>query len=104
MIQVHLVMVRVPTPQGFAQTNMDRAGTYLNPARIDTVTPIETEEVRRTDHLPPVVNCVIRYDDPACGYRLMYVRNTAHEVARARRREILGEDSDTPDWTSGSSA
>lgn len=104
MIQVHLVMLRVPSATGLNQHNLDRAGVYINPARIDTVTPIDTDEARRQEHLPPVVNAVIRYDDTQLGFRLLYVRNTAAEIARARRREILGEDSDSPDWTSGSHA
>jgi hypothetical protein len=104
MIQVHLVLVRTPIAQGLEQINLDRPGTYINPARIDTVTPIESDEIRRGDHLPPMVNAVIRYDDPRAGYRLLYVRNTAKDIARARRREILGEDSDTNDWGSSASA
>jgi hypothetical protein len=100
MIQVHLVLVRIPTPQGLEQHNMDRAA-YLNPARIDTVTPIETDEQRKQDHLPEHVHAVIRYDDARSGFRLMYVTNQAHEIARARRREVAGEDSDTPDWGGG---
>lgn len=102
MIQVHLVLVRIPVPQGLEQHDMDRPGTYLDPRRVDTVTPVETDEHRRHDRLPATVNAVIRYDDPRSGFRLLYVRNTAKDIARARRREMLGEDSDTMDW--GSSA
>lgn len=104
MIQVHLVLVRIPVPQGLEQHDMDRPGTYLDPRRIDTVTPIETDEQRRHDRLPETVHAVIRYDDARTGSRLMYVRETAKEVARARRREMMGEDSDTMDWGSGAHA
>jgi len=71
---------------------------YINPARIDTVTCLENIEHRKQQHLPDGVRAVIRYDDPRLGYRLMYVTQSAYEVARARRREILGEDSDTTDF------
>lgn len=97
MIQVRLLVVRFQTPQGIQQENMD-VTCYINPARIDTVTCLEQVETRKQQHLPDAVRSVIRYDDPTKGYRLMYVAQTAYEVARARRREILGEDSDTTDF------
>lgn len=98
MIQVHLLMVRIPVPQGLQQEPMDVSGVYLNPARIDTVTPIDNDEARKQQHLPAGVRSVIRYDDNRSGYRLLYVAQTAYEIARSRRREIMGEDSDTPDF------
>jgi hypothetical protein len=104
MIQVHLVLTRVPTPQGLEQHDLDRAGVYVDPRRIDTVTPIESDEQRRNERLPAMVRAVLRYDDERFGYRLMYVRDDAAKIARARRRELRGEDSDTMDWDSGVSA
>ena len=104
MIQVSLVLVRVPVAAGLEQHNMKRGGVYINPARIDTVTPMETPDDRARDHVPEDVRAVIRYDDNRTGFRLLYVSNTPYEIARARRREILGEDSDLPDFGSLSGA
>lgn len=98
MLQVHLILLRIPTSKGLEQFNMDKPGTYLDPRRVDTITPIESAEARAQDHLPHNVRAVIRYDDPAHGYRLMYVADAAPELARRRRREMHGEDSDTPDF------
>lgn len=98
MIQVHLVLVRVPTPQGLEQHDINQPGVYVDPRRIDAITPIESDDQRRNDRLPDEVRSVIRYDDARSGCRLLYVRQTAAEVARARRREMMGEDSDTPDF------
>lgn len=103
MIQVHLVLTRVPAASGLEQHDLNRAGVYLDPRRIDTVTPIDAA-ARRHDHLPPTVNAVIRYDDNRTGFRLLYVAEEARAVSRARRREILGEDSDTMDWGSSPTA
>lgn len=101
MIQVHVMLVRVPTASGLQQFNMDRLGVRLNPTRIDTITPITTDAERAQDHLPAPVQSVIRYDDPEHGYRLIYVRNSAEDVTRRRRRELLGSDSDQPDFGAG---
>ena len=36
--------------------------------------------------------------DAETGYKLYAVSNTCEEIVRARRREMNGEDSDTPDF------
>lgn len=96
MIKVHLLMTRIPVPQGLEQQNMD-VRAHIDPRRIDTLTEV-TAAMREQQHLPPAVRTVIRYDDVRVGYRLMYVGEPADDVARARRRELNGEDSGDPDF------
>jgi hypothetical protein len=97
MIQVRLLITRAPTENGLEQHQHDTVA-WLSPSRIDTITAIESAEMRKQQHLHPDVRAVIRYDDPRTGFRLLYVADDAADLVRRRRREMRGEDSDTPDW------
>lgn len=69
--------------------------SYLTPCRIDTVTPVTKPEAHQVDVR---ARSVIRYLCSQYGYRLFYVADEAAVIARARRREMQGEDSDSPDY------
>jgi hypothetical protein len=98
MLQIHLVLVTVPTPIGVVKSWHNTPGVYIRHGAVDTVTPVDSQR-RTMDELPDNVRAVIRYLDGMSGYRLMYVANTAQEIAVAVRREYRGEDSDGPDFS-----
>jgi hypothetical protein len=97
MIQVRLLMTRVPRPDGVIEQHPMDVIAHIDPLRIDTVTELLGARAQQ-DHAPRETRSVIRYDDRCTGYRLMYVADSASDIARARRRELRGEDSDGPDY------
>lgn len=95
MIKVNIVAVRIPTERGMGVDQLLDAEAYICPGKIDTVTPVTNHEQHQ---VPKTAKSVIRYYDAVNGFRLMYVTETAQRVAKARRREMKGEDSDSIDF------
>lgn len=97
MIRVDVVTVRVPTGEGMALDCPIGPEAYLSPERIDTVTPVGAHHAQLIGAVAGVQS-IIRYFDPLKGFRLFLVKQTAKDIARMRRREMRGEDSDSPDF------
>lgn len=98
MIRVDVCCVRIPTSEGLAIENLIGPEAYLSPERIDTVTPVTGAAHAQLLATMPDVRAIVRYFDPLKGFRLFFVKQSAAEVARMRRREMQGEDSGTPDF------
>lgn len=101
MIPVHLISTRITNQQGMSQDIPLGATAYISPERIDTVS--EVTPAARTD-LPPSLHgarAVVRYMDPMVGFRLMFVQQTAKEVASLCHHYRMGADPDDPLGTGG---
>lgn len=88
MIKVHVVTIALPTQNGMENVPCSLT-SFISPHRIDTISEV-------TDAMPGGANAVIRYDDVRMGYRMLYVKENAEELAKARRHEMNGLDSDDP--------
>ena len=98
MIKVQAVVVAVDaTMDGEKGVMFHDMSTdaYLSPHRIDTVTTI-SKAMRQKMPIPAAAKSIIRYLDNEVGSRLFYVSDDASDIARARRQELRGEDSDDP--------
>lgn len=97
MLPIRHVLTKVPLQNGSFQEVQDRTEVFIDPARVDTLTAI-SEERRKAQPIPGCAQCIIRYVDVQCGYRLIYVEDTAKDLARSMYRMLRGEDPRSPDF------
>jgi len=99
MLPVRHVLSRVPMQNGQFTEMVDSTNVFIDPAKVDTFTEI-SEARRKEQAIPGKANTIIRYVDHLSGYRLIFVEDTAQQLARAMWRLEHGEDPQTPDYGS----
>ena len=97
MIPVTFLMARVPQANGAFFEHRNHARTFLDSARVDTVTEVLPGQ-HKEHGLPEATRSIVRYVDSVTGYRLLFVAETADAVARLVFRDEHGEDPTQPDY------
>ena len=98
MLEVNLLMVRVPNGQGGLTEAREPSTAWICPYHVDTITDVNFKKIVE-NQLPANCRAVIRYRDDATGYRLFFVTNEPKMLARMVWRIRMGQDPQSADFS-----
>lgn len=96
MIKIQLVTSRVPTKGDNFSQHFQEADVWIAPEGVETVTPLDGLDLKKGE-LPSNIRCVVRYWDRLTGYRLMFCKDRAEDIATMRARAMRGEGTNPDD-------
>lgn len=97
MIKITILHTQIPTRAGEDPVSLhcDPYTSYIAAERVDTITDPRGQGAK----VPQGCRSIVRYDCRLNGYRIFFVAEEAEALARARNKELYGQDSNGEDWS-----